>query len=102
MLWAASTIRGYAIEATDGTIGSIDDFLFSDESWIVRWAVVDTGHWLPGREVLLPPDRLKLPVADSRSLSVALTRKQVDDRPQSDGGPPGSRRQQRRSCAHCG
>src|ERR1700738_3362520 len=48
MLWTASTIHGYAIEATDGTIGSVDDFLFSDDSWIIRWAVVDTGNWLCG------------------------------------------------------
>ena len=97
MLWAASTIHGYAIEATDGTIGSVDDFLFSDDSWIIRWAVVDTGNWLPGRRVLLPPNQLKLPDAESRSLSVALTRKQVEDSPEIDRDPPVSRQQERGS-----
>jgi hypothetical protein len=28
-------------------IGSVDDFLFSDDNWVVRWAVIDTGNWLP-------------------------------------------------------
>ena len=90
------------IEATDGTIGSVDDFLFSDESWIIRWAVVDTGNWLPGRQVLLPPNQLKLPDADSRSLSVALTRKQVEDSPEIDRDPPVSRQQEMRIYSHFG
>src|SRR5438067_12593545 len=100
MLWTTSTIRGYAIEATDGTIGSIDDFLFSDDSCIIRWAVVDTGNWLPGRQVLLPPNQLKLPDADSRSLSVALTRKQVDGSPDVDRNPTASSQQDTRIYSH--
>jgi hypothetical protein len=32
-----------SIKATDGSIGSVDDFLFSDDDWVIRWAVVDTG-----------------------------------------------------------
>ena len=55
MLWSASGIKGYAIAASDGKIGTVSDFLFDDDSWLVRWLVVDTGHWLPGRKVLLPP-----------------------------------------------
>ena len=60
MLWRASDVHGTAIEATDGSIGSVGDFLFSDDRWTVRWAVIDTGNWLPGRRVLLPPNRLTL------------------------------------------
>ena len=58
MLWNASAIKGYAIEASDGDIGTVSDFLFDDVSWQVRWLVVDTGNWLSGRKVLLPPVRL--------------------------------------------
>ena len=55
MLWYASVINGYAIEASDGRLGTVSDFLFEDTSWMIRWLVVDTGHWLSGRKVLLPP-----------------------------------------------
>ena len=58
MLWRASDLHGFDIKATDGAIGSVDDFLFSDDDWIVRWAVIDTGNWLPSRQILLPPNRL--------------------------------------------
>ena len=55
MLRNASAIKGYAIAASDGRIGSVSDFLFDDASWVVRWLLVDTGKWLSGRKVLLPP-----------------------------------------------
>jgi hypothetical protein len=102
MLWRASDIHGSAIEATDGSIGSVDDFLFSDDDWIVRWAVIDTGNWLPGRQVLLPPNRLLLPDTKSDSISVALTRKQVEDSPEIDRDPPVSRQQEMRIYSHFG
>ncbi len=44
MLKLGSTLKGYAIEAKDGTIGNIADFLFDDRTWLVRWLVVDTGR----------------------------------------------------------
>ena len=52
MLWNASSINGYAIEASDGRIGTVCDFLFEDANWIVRWLVVDTDNWLSGRKAL--------------------------------------------------
>jgi PRC-barrel domain len=58
MLLAISALKGYAIEATDGQIGSVDDFLFDDKTWQVRWLVVDTGGWLSGRQVLVHPSAI--------------------------------------------
>lgn len=77
MLWKALDFHGTTIEA----IGSVDDFLFSDDNWTIRWAVIDTGNWLPGQQVLLPPDRLTLPDAKSGSIAVPLARTQVEDSP---------------------
>jgi hypothetical protein len=54
MLWDASSINGYAIEASDGRLGGVSDLLFEDGGWDIRWLVVDTGNWLSGRKVLLP------------------------------------------------
>ena len=53
MLTNASSITGYAIAASDGDLGTVSDFLFDDTSWLVRWLVVDTSHWLSGRKVLV-------------------------------------------------
>lgn len=55
MLHSASELTGHAIEAADGRIGSVKDVYFDDEHRTVRYLVADTGTWLPGRRVLLPP-----------------------------------------------
>ena len=57
MLWTSSLIKGFAVTTSDGRLGTVSDFLFDDATWLVRWLVVDTGSWLPGRKVLLPPSR---------------------------------------------
>jgi PRC-barrel domain len=81
MLWHVSAINGYAIEASDGDIGTVSDFLFDDASWRVRWLVVDTGNWLSGRKVLLPPSVLGRIYAKDRVFAVKLTKQQVKDSP---------------------
>ena len=53
MLFVAGGLIGCAVAASDGRVGAVKDFLFDDRTWKVRWMVVDTGHWLPGRKVLI-------------------------------------------------
>jgi sporulation protein YlmC with PRC-barrel domain len=91
MLRAASTINGYAIAASDGRIGTVNDFLFDDASWLFRWFVVDTGKWLSGRKVLLPPSVLGHPNLKTEEFAVRLTMQQVKDSPNIDTERPVSR-----------
>lgn len=81
MLRHTSEIDGYSIGASDGPIGSITDFLFDDITWRVRWLVVDTGTFLAGRKVLLPPSALSHVNHIGHQLSVNLTKQQVKDSP---------------------
>jgi len=91
MLWTASAIKGYAIAANDGHLGTVNDFLFDDASWLVRWLVVDTGNWLSGRKVLLPPSVLEHLDPKGQQFSVKLTMQQVKDSPDIDTERPVSR-----------
>jgi hypothetical protein len=88
MLRHTSEIGGYAIGATDGPIGSITDFLFDDVTWRVRWLVVDTGTFLSGRKVLLPPSALTHVNHIGGQLSVNLTKQQVKDAPNISADEP--------------
>ena len=58
MLFALNGLIGCPVAAADGDVGSVKDFLFDDQNWKVRWMVVDTGHWLPGRKVLIHPSAI--------------------------------------------
>jgi len=91
MLWRTPDLIGYGIQATNGSIGSVGDLLFDDESWTVRWAVVDTGTWLPGRRVLLPPSALGRPDPTLQQFPVDLTRQKVKDSPDAGTDRPVSR-----------
>jgi uncharacterized protein YrrD len=91
MLRHESDINGYAIHASDGPIGTVSDFLFDDVTWRVRWLVVDTGGWLPGRIILLPPAALALVNHVGHQFNVKLTKQQVKDCPDIDSHRPVSR-----------
>lgn len=88
---AIKDLRGDAIVARDGAIGSVDDVYFDDERWTVRYLVVDTGMWLSGRKVLISPACV-MPIQESKAaLRVALTREQIEQSPGVDWDPPISR-----------
>ncbi|RSK28785.1 PRC-barrel domain containing protein [Bacillus sp. HMF5848] len=55
MLHQALALKNFNIEATDGSIGEVFDFFFDDKSWTIRYLVIDTMKWLPGRKVLFSP-----------------------------------------------
>jgi len=91
MLWNASALRHFTIEATDGQIGTVADLLFDDHSWTTRWLVVETGSWFAHRRVLLPLSALGKPDEAARHFTVHLTRQQVKDSPDVDTDLPVSR-----------
>lgn len=91
MLWNTSVINGYSISASDGHIGTISDFLFDDANWHVRWLVVETGHWLSGRKVLLPSTALSKLDQENEDFLVKLTMQQIKDSPDVDTELPVSR-----------
>ncbi len=100
MLRSVNELHGYTIHATDGDIGHVDEFYFDDESWTVRYLVVDTGHWLPGRRVLISPIAIERPDWGARKLHLNLTREQVKNSPDVDEHRPLSRRWEARYHAY--
>ncbi len=80
---------GKKIGATDGDVGHVSDFYFDDKTWSIRYIGVDTGLWLGGREVLLPPHvfaptALVISSSDDGVLPANLTRQQIENSPSLD------------------
>ena len=82
---------GYTIRANDGDIGTVSEFYFDDHTWTIRYVVVDTGGWLPGRKVLISPVALNRPDWESRTFPVNLTKEQMRNSPSIDTDKPVSR-----------
>jgi hypothetical protein len=72
-------MSGYAIQATDGDIGVISDFLLDPNGWKIRYVVVDTGNWLPGRQVAIKPDWVSRVSWVDQSLVVNVSKEEVSD-----------------------
>ena len=84
-------MQGYELGAQDGKIGRCSDFLFDDRTWAVRYIVGDTSKWLPGRKVLISPISIGKAEESTETLSVGLTKDQIQDSPPLESDAPVSR-----------
>jgi uncharacterized protein YrrD len=91
MLDKFTLLKGRRISAIDGDVGNLSDAFFDDESWIIRYLVVNTGDWFSRNEVLISPYSVMYPLAQDKHINVALTRQKVKDSPDIDTHQPVSR-----------
>lgn len=91
MLMNAAQLKGLTVRTTDGEIGSVEQFYFDDETWALRYLIVDTGGWLGGRRVLISPISVISADWQARRLDVALTKSQVENSPDINTQLPVSR-----------
>ncbi len=84
-------VAGYHIHAADGEIGHVEDFIVSNKDWVIRYLVVDTRNWLPGRHVLIPPEWVEDIDWEEREVRVGVTRQEVESSPPYDASAPVNR-----------
>jgi uncharacterized protein YrrD len=80
-LRSTNEVSGYHIQATDGDIGHIEDFIVDDDTWTVRYLVINTGNWWPGKEVLVSPKWIERVSWSELNVFVSLTREAVKQSP---------------------
>jgi len=77
MLHKTSYLLGFHVEAADGGIGHVDDFLL-DEAWAVRYLVVRTSNWPGvGDSVLVAPTAVEKVDPTHKKIYVRLTRAEI-------------------------
>jgi uncharacterized protein YrrD len=54
-LRSSHEVSGYHIQAADGEIGHVEDFIIDDETWAIRYLIIDTRNWWPGKKILISP-----------------------------------------------
>jgi hypothetical protein len=80
-LRSIDVVNGSRIDARDGHIGHVSNFLIDEETWAVRYLVVDTRDWLPGKHVLVPPHAIDGIDWRRGEVHVALDREQIKRAP---------------------
>jgi len=80
-LRSSQAVNGYHLQASDGTIGHVCDFMIDNESWAIRQLVVKTGHRFSGKEVQIPTRAVDQISWDQSKVFVDLTKEAVEQSP---------------------
>jgi uncharacterized protein YrrD len=81
-LRSTHNVTGYTIHATDGKIGDVEDFIVDDTSWKLDYLVVDTGHWFPGKKVLISPQLVEEIKWDNSEIKINVSEAIVKNSPE--------------------
>ncbi|MBU3192301.1 PRC-barrel domain-containing protein [Clostridium bowmanii] len=75
-------VSGYDIQATDGSIGHVDDFIIDDETLAIRYLIIDTKNWWPGKKVLVSPKWIERVSWNESKVFVNLLRENIKQSPE--------------------
>jgi hypothetical protein len=75
-------LTGARIQALDGDIGHVEDFVIDEETWSIRYLIVDTKNWWPGKRVLISPQWIDEISWDDSRISVKLTKEAIRQSPE--------------------
>jgi sporulation protein YlmC with PRC-barrel domain len=75
-------VSGYRIHATDGEIGHVEDFIIDDETWAIRYLIVDTQNWWPGKKVLISPHWIERVSWSESAVFINLPRETIKQSPE--------------------
>jgi hypothetical protein len=81
-LRSTKAVAGRPIEGTDGKIGHVDNFILDDDTWTIRYVVVGTRHWWPGKRVLIEPRSVESIDWDARVVRVAMRQSEIERSPE--------------------
>jgi sporulation protein YlmC with PRC-barrel domain len=81
-LRSTHAVTGYHIQADDGEIGHVEDFVIDDETWAIRYLIVGTRNWWPGKRVLISPQWIKRVTWSERKVFVNLSRETIKQSPE--------------------
>ena len=85
-LRSVKKVRGYRVECSDAKVGEVVDFAYDDETWHVRYVVVETQRFSPHRRVLIAPSWTQRIDWTDRAITLDLTCDEVERAPSLEPG----------------
>jgi hypothetical protein len=80
-LRSTHNVSGHHIQAIDGETGHVEDFVIDDENWAIRYVIIDTKTWWPGKKVLVSPRRIDRVSWTESKLFTSLSHQTIMDAP---------------------
>jgi len=81
-LRSTAAVNDYTIQANDGELGRVEDFIIDEKTWAIRYIVVDTHAWLPGRQVLIASKWIEKVSWDLSKVFINLSREMIKHSPE--------------------
>ena len=81
-LRSCKEVIGYRLQATDDSIGSLEDFLVDDVSWAMRYLVVATRNGSPDGHVVIPPEWIEEVDWEEETVKVNVSRQTMQNAPE--------------------
>jgi uncharacterized protein YrrD len=75
-------VSGHHVQAADGEIGHVEDFIIDDGTWAIRYLVIDTRNWWPGKRVLVSPKWIERISWNESKVFVSLSRETIRQSPE--------------------
>jgi len=75
-------VSGYHIQAEDGEIGHVEDFIIDQETWAIRYLFVNTHNFWPGKKVLISPQWIGHVSWSERIVTINLSREVIRQSPE--------------------
>ncbi|MGQ7848441.1 PRC-barrel domain-containing protein [Granulosicoccus sp. 3-233] len=83
-----SDLRHYDVKGSSDHIGKLHDIYLDDETWKIKWFVVETGNWFSSNKILIDGEKITSITPQEGSFQVSLTKKDVEDAPSADEHQP--------------
>jgi len=99
-LQSGRDVIGSYVHAADDDVGHVDDLLVDERTWAIRYIVVDTRNWLPGRKVVIAPTWIKDVSWEESKVYVDLRRAEIEASPEYDPNAPLEREHETRLYEH--
>lgn len=81
-LRSTKKLSGRHIQAVDGEIGHIEDFIIDDQTWAIRYLIIDTRNWWRGKRVLIAPKWIESAAWNESKVFLNLTRQAIRQAPE--------------------
>ncbi len=75
-------VTGYNIQARDGEIGHVSDFIIDEKTWTIRYLVIDTTNWMPGKKILVSPEWITRVSWSESKVFINLSRLAIKESPE--------------------
>lgn len=85
-------ILEYKVLTNDKTEGDIQDFLFDEKRWTIRYMKADFGNFFSPEKVLIPKEFLEAPDWQNRFFPIKMSNDEIDKCPNLDDHQPVSRK----------